>query len=66
MAGAGLAEFADAPWAQAEAARLEELRLAALEALVELRPAAAATPGWSGSWRGWWPPTRPGSGSGGS
>jgi predicted ATPase/DNA-binding SARP family transcriptional activator len=35
--GPALAEFADRPWAQAEAARLEELRLAATEALVELR-----------------------------
>ncbi|HEV3464199.1 MAG TPA: BTAD domain-containing putative transcriptional regulator, partial [Actinomycetota bacterium] len=38
--GPALAEFADQPWAQAEAARLEELRLAATEALVELRLAA--------------------------
>jgi predicted ATPase/DNA-binding SARP family transcriptional activator len=38
--GPALAEFADRPWAQAEAARLEELRLAATEALVELRLAA--------------------------
>jgi predicted ATPase/DNA-binding SARP family transcriptional activator len=35
--GPALAEFADQPWAQGEAARLEELRLAAREALVELR-----------------------------
>src|ERR687895_626734 len=35
--GSALAEFADQPWARAEAARLEELRLAATEALVELR-----------------------------
>jgi predicted ATPase/DNA-binding SARP family transcriptional activator len=35
--GPALAEFADQPWAQAEAARLEELRQAAREALVELR-----------------------------
>ena len=35
--GAALAEFADRPWALAEAARLEELRLAAQEALAELR-----------------------------
>src|SRR5215207_6565471 len=39
--GPALAEFADQPWAQAEAARLEDLRLAATEALVELRLAAA-------------------------
>jgi predicted ATPase/DNA-binding SARP family transcriptional activator len=38
--GPALAEFADQPWAQAEAARLEELRLAATEALTELRLAA--------------------------
>jgi predicted ATPase/DNA-binding SARP family transcriptional activator len=35
--GPALAEFADRPWALAEAARLEELRLAAQEALAELR-----------------------------
>jgi predicted ATPase/DNA-binding SARP family transcriptional activator len=35
--GPALAEFADQPWARAEAARLEELRLAAVEALAELR-----------------------------
>ena len=35
--GPALAEFADLPWARAEAARLEELRLAAQEALAELR-----------------------------
>jgi predicted ATPase/DNA-binding SARP family transcriptional activator len=34
--GPALAEFADQPWAQAEAARLEELRLTALEARAEL------------------------------
>ena len=38
--GAALAEFADQPWAQVEAARLEELRLVAVEALVEWRLAA--------------------------
>ena len=35
--GPALAEFADLPWARVEAARLEELRLAAQEALAELR-----------------------------
>jgi predicted ATPase/DNA-binding SARP family transcriptional activator len=35
--GPALAEFADQPWAQAEAARLEELRLAAVELRAELR-----------------------------
>ncbi|HEX6674263.1 MAG TPA: BTAD domain-containing putative transcriptional regulator [Actinomycetes bacterium] len=35
--GPALAEFADRPWARAEAARLEELRVATQEALVELR-----------------------------
>ena len=66
--GPALAEFADRPWAQAVAARLEELRLAAVEALVEVRLAAggqAGWPGWWGSWRGWWRPIRPGSGCGG-
>ena len=65
--GPALAEFADRPWAQAEAARLEELRLAAGRGAG--RAAAwppAATPGWWGSWRGWWRPTRPGSGCGAS
>jgi predicted ATPase/DNA-binding SARP family transcriptional activator len=38
--GPALAEFADRPWAQAEAARLEELRLAAVELRAELRLAA--------------------------
>jgi predicted ATPase/DNA-binding SARP family transcriptional activator len=46
--GAALAEFADRPWAQAEAARLEELRLAATEALVELRLAAGGHAGLVG------------------
>ena len=35
--GPALAEFADRPWAQAEAARLEELRLHAHEQLADLR-----------------------------
>jgi predicted ATPase/DNA-binding SARP family transcriptional activator len=38
--GPALAEFADTPWAQAEATRLEELRLAAREALAERTLAA--------------------------
>ena len=38
--GSALAEFADQSWAQVEAARLEELRLAAVEGLVEWRLAA--------------------------
>jgi predicted ATPase/DNA-binding SARP family transcriptional activator len=46
--GAALAEFADRPWAQAEAARLEELRLGAREALVELRLAAGGHAGLVG------------------
>jgi predicted ATPase/DNA-binding SARP family transcriptional activator len=46
--GPALAEFADQPWAQAEAARLEELRLAATEALVELRLAAGGPAGLVG------------------
>jgi predicted ATPase/DNA-binding SARP family transcriptional activator len=46
--GPALAEFADQPWAQAEAARLEELRLAATEALVELRLAAGGHAGLVG------------------
>ena len=51
-AGPALAEFADAPWAQAEAARLEELRLAAREALVELRLAAGGHAGLVGELEG--------------
>src|SRR5215218_2813758 len=35
--GPALVEFADLPWAQVEAARLEELRLGAVERLVALR-----------------------------
>jgi predicted ATPase/DNA-binding SARP family transcriptional activator/tetratricopeptide (TPR) repeat protein len=46
--GAALAEFADRPWAQAEAARLEELRLTATEAQVELRLAAGGHAGLVG------------------
>jgi predicted ATPase/DNA-binding SARP family transcriptional activator/tetratricopeptide (TPR) repeat protein len=46
--GPALAEFADRPWAQAEAARLEELRLAATEALVELRLAGGGHTGLVG------------------
>jgi DNA-binding SARP family transcriptional activator len=51
--GPALAEFADRPWAQAEAARLEELRLAAVELRAELRLAATAS--WWGNWRRWSP-----------
>ena len=43
--GAALVEFADQPWAQVEAARLEELRLVATEGLVELRLAAGGQAG---------------------
>jgi predicted ATPase/DNA-binding SARP family transcriptional activator len=50
--GPALAEFADQPWARAEAARLEELRLAAVEALVELRLAAGDHPGLVGELEG--------------
>jgi predicted ATPase/DNA-binding SARP family transcriptional activator len=46
--GPALAEFADQPWAQAEAARLEERRLAATEGLVELRLAAGGHAGLVG------------------
>jgi DNA-binding SARP family transcriptional activator len=62
--GPALAEFADEPWAQAEAARLEELRLAAREALVELRLAGGGHAGLVGELEGWSRPTRPGSGCG--
>src|SRR5215218_811803 len=50
--GPALAEFADQPWAQTEAARLEELRLAATEALVELRLAAGGHAGLVGELEG--------------
>ncbi|MET0834810.1 MAG: BTAD domain-containing putative transcriptional regulator, partial [Actinomycetota bacterium] len=50
--GPALAEFADQPWAQAEAARLEELRLAATEALVELRLTAGGHAGLVGELEG--------------
>jgi predicted ATPase/DNA-binding SARP family transcriptional activator len=50
--GPALAEFADQPWAQGEAARLEELRLAAVEALAELRLAAGDHGGLVGELEG--------------
>jgi predicted ATPase/DNA-binding SARP family transcriptional activator len=50
--GPALAEFADQPWALAEAARLEELRLGAVEALVELRLAAGDHTGLVGELEG--------------
>jgi predicted ATPase/DNA-binding SARP family transcriptional activator len=50
--GQALAEFADLPWAQAEAARLEELRLAAAEALMELRLAGGGHGGVVGELEG--------------
>ena len=50
--GPALAEFADQPWAQAEAARLEELRLAAREALIELRLDAGGHAGLVGELEG--------------
>jgi predicted ATPase/DNA-binding SARP family transcriptional activator len=50
--GAALAEFADRPWAQAEAARLEELRLGAVEARVELGLAGGGHVGLVGELEG--------------
>jgi predicted ATPase/DNA-binding SARP family transcriptional activator len=50
--GPALAEFADQPWARAEAARLEELRLSAAEARVELRLAAGDHTGLVGELEG--------------
>jgi DNA-binding SARP family transcriptional activator len=50
--GPALAEFADQPWAQVEAARLEELRLAATEALIELRLADGGHAGSLGELEG--------------
>ena len=46
--GPALAEFADRPWALAVAARLEELRLAALESLAEVRLAGGDPGGLAG------------------
>ena len=46
--GPALAEFADRPWALAVAARLEELRLAALESLAEVRLAVGDPGGLAG------------------
>jgi len=50
--GPALAEFADQPWAQAEAARLEELRLVATEARAQLRLAAGDHAGLVGELEG--------------
>jgi predicted ATPase/DNA-binding winged helix-turn-helix (wHTH) protein len=50
--GAALVEFADQPWAQVEAARLEELRLVAIEGLVELRLAGGGQAGVVGELEG--------------
>jgi DNA-binding SARP family transcriptional activator len=63
--GPALAEFADRPWALAAAARLEELRLAAVEALAEVRLSAGGSGGLVGELEGWWRPIRLGSGCGG-
>jgi DNA-binding SARP family transcriptional activator len=60
--GPALAEFADQPWAEAEAARLEELRLAAVELRAEVGSPPGATASWWGSWRRWWRPSPTGSG----
>jgi DNA-binding SARP family transcriptional activator len=50
--GAALAEFADRPWAQGEAARLEELGLVAGERLAELGVAAGGDAGLVGELEG--------------
>jgi len=50
--GAALVEFADQSWAQVEAARLEELRLAAQERLAEWRLAAGGHAGLVGELEG--------------
>jgi DNA-binding SARP family transcriptional activator len=50
--GPALVEFADQPWAQLAAARLEELRLAATERLVELRLAGGGLGGVVGELEG--------------
>ena len=65
--GPALAEFADRPWALAVAARLEELRLEAVEGAGRAASGwgdRVGWLGWWGSWRGWWWPIRPGSGWG--
>ena len=47
--GPPLAEFASERFARAESARLDELRVGALEELVEAKLARAAMPRWSAS-----------------
>ncbi len=63
--GPALAEFA-AGRGRGRAARLEELRLAAAEALAELGLAAGGHAGLVGELEALWPRTRPGSGCGAS
>ena len=46
--GPALSDFSDESWAQPEATRLEELRLAALEDRIEANPVRACR-------RSWWP-----------
>ena len=60
--GPALADAADVPFARAQAVRLEELRVAAVEDRAEAELASAAGRSWWRSWSGWWPPTRCGSG----
>ena len=65
--GPPLADLAFEPFAQAEIARLEEQRLAALEARVEADLAAGRhARRWWASCGSWWPSTRRASGSPGS
>ena len=65
--GPPLAEFAYQEFAQAEIARLQELRLSCIEERIRAGPSpAAATPSSSASWRRWGRSTRCVSGCAGS
>ena len=56
--GPPLADLAYEPFAQAPIARLEELRLGALEQRIDADLPSVVTPSSSASWRRWWPSTR--------
>jgi DNA-binding winged helix-turn-helix (wHTH) protein len=64
--GPALADVGDVPFAQAQAVRLEELRVSAVEDRVEAELALGGPPRWWRSWSSWWPRTRCGSGCAGS
>jgi DNA-binding winged helix-turn-helix (wHTH) protein len=64
--GPALAEFADQPWARPRRPGWRSCAWPPARPWSSCGWPPAATPGWSGSWRRWLPPTRPGSGSGAS